>query len=105
MDKIVSFEEALRWLGKKVITVRKRDSMDKGEIGNVVAILNKKMYSPYDCSIIVQFTKCKNPNILHWLGQTKYDLFFDENFDYEKYSCESMFYIFYPNDLYVLSNK
>ena len=56
--KIVSYEDALKLLGKNVVTVRKRDAMPIGEVGKVVAILDETVFSNFDYAVIVQFNNC-----------------------------------------------
>ena len=103
--KSISYKEALKLLGKKVITIKKRDQMDFGEVGKVVAIFNKKRYFPYDYAIIVQFNNCSKKNIPHYIPYDISQLSLYKDFNYTKERIKPLFYIFYPDDLQELSNN
>lgn len=103
--KIVSYEDALKLLGKNVVTVRKRDAMPIGEVGKVVAILDETVFSNFDYAVIVQFNNCSKKNILHYIPYNSYLLNLYKNFDYSKNHIKLLFFTFYPNDLQELSNN
>lgn len=96
------YEDALKLLGKKVITIKKRDQMNLGEIGTVVAVFNKEVYTSSGYSIIVQFNHHKN--ILHYIPHSIRYLSLYKNFNYQNERIKPLFYIFYPDDLQELSN-
>lgn len=103
--KNISYEKALKLLGKTIVTCQQRDGMSIGEIGTVVAIYNKSLFMPDFYSIIVKFEKCNNCTSLHPIGQYKDELSIYQNFNFDKEYMDYKFYVLYLDDIKELSNN
>lgn len=93
-------------LGKLVITVKQRDSMEVGCVGICVAVAPSRPHSTYNVIVKhIDFVKDSNlRTVLHsvdrTIGASKYTWIADE----ENNNCKDWFYVYNIKDLSLLTN-